>query len=57
MAEKNRYWSGIAYPENMIDTWQDDIGDIVQLPYAYCIHDKDLLLDGDETRKLSLIHI
>ena len=56
MAEKNRYWSAVAYPENMIDTWRDDIGDILQLPYAYCIHDKDLLSDGDESRKVH-VHI
>lgn len=44
MAESNsktRYWVAICYPANMIDTWQDDISDLLQLPYAYCIHDKD----------------
>lgn len=49
--EKTRYWVGILYPENMIDDWRDCIGDIVQVPYCYCVHDKDLLKDGDETRK------
>lgn len=36
---KNRYWTGVLYPENMRPDWQDAIGDIVQVPYCYCIHD------------------
>lgn len=48
-----RYWVGILYPENMIDGWQDDIADIVQVSYAYCVHDKDLDADGDD-RKVHL---
>lgn len=43
--EKARYWVGVCYPENMIDGWQDVIGDKLQVPYAYCIHDKDHLAD------------
>lgn len=50
--EKTRYWSGICYPENMVDNWIDIIGDTVQVPYCYCVHDKDLLHDGDESRKV-----
>lgn len=41
MAEKNRYWCGVLYPENMLDGWQDLIGDLLQLPYCYCVHDAD----------------
>lgn len=52
MGGSAKYWWAILYPENMIPTWQDDIDDIIQLPYAYCIHDKDLLHDGDEDRKV-----
>lgn len=40
---KARYWVGICYPENMLDDWQDNIGDILEYPYCYCIHDKDHL--------------
>lgn len=36
-----RYWWAVLYPENLREDWQDDIGDIVQLPYAYCVHSKD----------------
>lgn len=50
--QKAKYWWGILYPENMISNWENEIGDLLQLPYAYCIHDKDLLHDGDEERKV-----
>lgn len=36
-----RYWWAVLYPENMLEGWQEDIGDLVQLPYAYCIHSMD----------------
>lgn len=40
---KTKYWTGVLYPENMLPDWEDRIGDIVQVPYAYCKHyiDKD----------------
>lgn len=38
---KNKYWVGVLYPENMIDDWELVIGDVLELPYAYCIHNKD----------------
>lgn len=37
--------------ENMIDSWQDEIGDLLQLPYAYCVHDKCMEKDGSTLRK------
>lgn len=43
---KARNWAAVCYPENMIDTWQEDIGDILQLPGEYCIHDSCLEKDG-----------
>lgn len=51
MAEKNKYWAGILYPENMVHDWRDRIGDLLQVPYCYCIHDKDSLEDSNEDRK------
>lgn len=39
--QKARYWWGVLYPENMVDQWQDRIGDILQVPYCYCLHDHD----------------
>ena len=38
--EKARYWVAIMYPENMLDNWEDEISGKVQVPFAYCIHDK-----------------
>lgn len=51
MAEKARYWCAILYPENMIDTWQDDIAHILQKPACYGIHDKDLEKDGSPRKE------
>ena len=53
---KNRYWMGVLYPENMVDNWQRKIYDTLELPFAYCIHDKDLQNDGDEIRKVH-VHV
>lgn len=47
---KARYWCAVLYPENMITDWQIKIGDLIEFPYAYCIHDKDVDKEG-ETRK------
>lgn len=47
---KARFWVGVLYTENMKENWSVDIGDIVQVPYAYCVHDKDLD-DKNEQRK------
>lgn len=43
------------YPENMVDNWQEDIDDILQLPYAYCVHDQDK--DGNEEDRKKHIHL
>ena len=39
---KGKYWWAIMYPENMVDNWENNISEIIQKPFAYCIHDKDL---------------
>lgn len=52
---KARYWVGVGYPENMRPDWEDVIGEITQLPYAYCVHDKDV--DGDEDDRKVHVHI
>lgn len=53
--EKARNWSGVCYPENMIDSWKEDIEKILQLPFAYCVHDKDVETDG--TPRKTHVHI
>lgn len=39
--QKAKYWTAVLYPESMIDNWQDKISDLLQIPYEYCIHDRD----------------
>lgn len=39
--QKNKYWVGVLYPENMVDDWENIIGDILELPYCYCLHNSD----------------
>lgn len=59
-----KYWVGVCYPENMIETWKEEIGDILQVPYCYVVHDKDHLgtykaarkADQERMRKLH-VHI
>ena len=51
MAEKAKYWVGVCYLENMIKSWKDDIADVVQVPFAYCVHDEDKTSDGEERKK------
>lgn len=38
---KARYWTAVLYPENMKDDWEALIGDLIGVPYAYCLHSKD----------------
>ena len=39
--DKARFWTGVLYPENMREGWQEIIGDTLQYPYAYCQHTQD----------------
>ena len=45
--EKSRVWTGSLYPENMIENWQEEISNIIQLPCVYIIHDKDVNNDRE----------
>lgn len=36
-----KYWWGVLYPENMKENWEEEIADLVQLPFAYCKHTLD----------------
>lgn len=38
---KTKLWEGILFPENMKENWQDEIDDVLQVPFAYAIHDAD----------------
>lgn len=52
---KARYWVAVCYPENMVENWQEEIAGILQLPFAYCIHDKDK--DGHKDDRKVHVHI
>lgn len=53
---KARFWQHILYPENMVDDWRDRIADDIQVPFAYCVHDKDASgHDGDRKKHVHLI--
>ena len=43
MALKAKYWTGVCYPENMRDDWREVAEDLLGVPFAYCVHDKDKL--------------
>ena len=55
MASNARFWTAVLYPENMLEDWETDIGDIVQLPYAYCVHDTDT--DTQSEHRKDHVHI
>lgn len=48
---KARYWTAVLYPESMISDWESVISEKLQIPYAYCIHDKDMDKNGDVRKK------
>lgn len=52
---KSRYWWAVLYPENMRDDWKDKIGDIVQVPFAYCVHSADT--DSKSEHRKDHVHV
>lgn len=54
--EKGKYWTCVCWLDSMVDNWQDEIADLLQIPYCYCIHDKDKTSRDDEDRKTH-VHI
>ena len=47
----SRYFLAVTYPENMIEGWEEECGDILGIPYAYCVHDKDHLAEYKPKQK------
>lgn len=43
---KARHWVAIGWLENMRPDWQDVIGGLLQYPYCYVVHDKDVDSEG-----------
>lgn len=52
---KARYWVGVLYPENMKDGWQETICEDLQIPFAYCVHDKDV--DSASNERKTHVHL
>lgn len=52
---KARYWWTVLWQEHLQDGWQDTLADTIQLPFAYCVHDKDL--DNDNDCRKAHVHI
>lgn len=44
---KSKYWVGILWVNSMIPDWRDRLDLVLQMPYVYCLHDKDLNYHGD----------
>ena len=47
---KARYWQAVGYNENFVDNWQAVISERFQVPFAYCVHDKDQNKNGDHRK-------
>ena len=47
---KARYWWAVLWLENLPKGWQIALADLIQLPFAYVIHDKDLDKEGDNRK-------
>lgn len=45
--DKVRFWVGILWTESMIPDWRDKLDLVLQIPYAYCVHDQDTTSHGD----------
>ena len=48
---KNRAWTAVAYPEGMVPSWRSEIDALLQLPFAYAVHNADTLENGDERKE------
>lgn len=53
--DKARFWTAVLYQENMRADWQEEIGDIVQMPYAYCCHTQDK--DSKSEHRKDHVHV
>lgn len=52
---KARYWWGVLYPESLIESWEEEIADILQVPYVYIKHNADL--DSKEEERKDHVHL
>lgn len=52
---KTKYWVGVLYIENMLPDWEERIDDIMQVPFAYCVHNLDV--DSSSEHRKDHVHI
>lgn len=52
---KARFWCGVLYQENMVQNWEENIADLLQLPYAYCCHTLDV--DNNSEHRKDHVHL
>lgn len=52
---KAKYWDVIIYPENLDYETLEDASDVLGVPFAYCVHDKDK--DGHNGDRKTHIHV
>lgn len=48
MAGEAKFWEATIWFDNIIPNWQDRISNLLQIPFAYCIHDKDSIVTDDD---------
>lgn len=46
-SDKVRFWVGVLWCDSMVPDWRDRLELTLQIPYAYCVHDKDTTPHGD----------
>lgn len=54
---KSKYWTFVGYPESMIPNWQVEVGGLLQYPYCYCVHDKDVIKETGEVKEHRKAHV
>ena len=52
---KARYWWAVLWTENLVDGWEDKIADLVQVPFAYAVHDSDT--DSKSEHRKDHVHV
>lgn len=55
--KKSRYWTAVLYPESMSEDWQSICESRLQIPFEFCVHDKDKIeLSGEEEDRKVHVH-
>lgn len=50
MATSAKYWDALCWLENMREDWESECEDLLQIPFAYCIHNQDLDKKGEDRK-------